>query len=72
MPDALGAVEVDAALQSAGRITGSVSGVGAGVAVQVVAEDVTTRQILRSDLADATGHYSIGGLTPASSTASTR
>ncbi|MGN6742234.1 MAG: carboxypeptidase-like regulatory domain-containing protein [Amnibacterium sp.] len=64
MPDALGTVEVDAALQSAGRITGTVSGVGAGVDVQVVAEDVATRQILRSDLADSNGHYSIGGLTP--------
>lgn len=64
VPDALGTVEADAALQAAGRITGTVSGVGDGIGVQVVAEDLTTRQILRSDTADATGRYSLGGLTP--------
>jgi hypothetical protein len=64
VPDTLGTVEVDAALQAAGRITGTVAGVS-GVPVQVVAEDVTTRQILRSTTADATsGTYSLGGLVP--------
>jgi hypothetical protein len=64
MPDTLGTVEVDAALQAAGRITGTVSGVGSEIPVQVVAEDATTRQILRSTAASSTGSYSIGGLEP--------
>ena len=64
VPDLLGTVEVDAALQEAGRITGTVGGAG-GVPVQVVAEDVATRQILRSTTADVTsGSYSLGGLVP--------
>ncbi|HEV7623350.1 MAG TPA: carboxypeptidase-like regulatory domain-containing protein [Amnibacterium sp.] len=65
VPAALGVVEVDAALQSAGRIEGTVTGVRTGTPVQVVAEDVTTRQILRSAAANpATGRYSLGGLMP--------
>jgi len=65
VPDTLGTVEVDAALQPAGRITGVAGGAAAGVPVQVVAEDMGTRQILRSSAADpGSGHYSLGGLTP--------
>ncbi|MCU1474845.1 carboxypeptidase-like regulatory domain-containing protein [Amnibacterium sp.] len=65
VPDVLGVVEVDAALQSAGRIDGTVTGAGAGTPVQVVAEDLASRQVLRSAAADpSTGRYSIGGLMP--------
>jgi hypothetical protein len=64
VPQDLGTVEVDAALQPAGRITGAVVGVDE-VPVQVVAEDLATRQILRSVQADAsTGRYTLGGLVP--------
>ena len=64
VPSVLGTVEVDAALQQAGRITGTVVGAG-GEPVQVVAEDEVTRQILRSTTADpGDGHYSLGGLVP--------
>jgi hypothetical protein len=65
VPDVLGTVEVDAALQPAGRITGTVGGVS-DVPVQVVAEDATTRQILKSTTADGSGRYTLGGLVPGS------
>jgi len=64
MPSSLGTVEADAALQSAGRITGVVAGAADGIPVQVVAEDTATRQILRSTTASASGAYTIGGLDP--------
>jgi hypothetical protein len=64
VPEALGEVAVDVALEPAGRIRGRVTGGSEGVPVQVVAEDTTTHQVLRSAHADGAGVYSLGGLVP--------
>ncbi|MGT2425232.1 hypothetical protein [Amnibacterium kyonggiense] len=69
VPDVLGEVGVDTAVQQAGRLSGAVSVPApptgtASAATQVVIEEQRTERVVRTATVGANGRYSVGGLQP--------